>query len=324
MNSIWTLGFVSIVVSVATLGQAQQLETTMTSVSDVKPAVSNLVISGNSITDLHLRPMFITTIRLPEPATSAAVGDKTLFDVEHSDGEPRLVFVKPKTKAAAISNLVIALQSGQEISIRLISNGTEGNVPVDFVVNYQPKESFLIGSTDTVFHAADATGSEKPMAISPIEQALKKQTEIATPEWVGNPAKGAKNPDGVAPGKPIVGALGDVVQQSDEMLVAYSVMNTTDQWIEVLPPQVELSSPNLEGKKKKDKKKQEILAEQIPVTDYRLNARRLAPGERADGAVQFSRPGFKQSADRLSLQLATASAVDTPFLMPIPFVAPGR
>ena len=96
------------------------------------------------------------------------------------------------------------------------------------------------------------------------------------------------------------------------MLVAYSVMNTTDHWIEVLPPQVELNSPNLEATKR-NKKKREILAEQVPITDYRLNARRLAPGERADGAVQFSRPGFKQSKDRLLLQLATASAVDTRF-----------
>jgi hypothetical protein len=108
------------------------------------------------------------------------------------------------------------------------------------------------------------------------------------------------------------------------MLVAYSVMNTTDHWIEVLPPQVELNSPNLDGEKKKNKKKREILAEQVPITDYRLNVRRLAPGDRADGAVQFARPGFKQSKDRLLLQLATASAVDTPLLMPVLFIAPGR
>ena len=87
------------------------------------------------------------------------------------------------------------------------------------------------------------------------------------------------------------------------------------------PPQVELNSPNLGSDKKK---KREILAEQVPITDYRLNVRRLAPGERADGAVQFAHPGFNQSKDRLLLQLATASAVDAPLLMPIPFVAPGR
>ena len=31
---------------------------------------------------------------------------------------------------------------------------------------------------------------------------------------------------------------------ASEMLVAYSVMNTTDHWIEVLPPQIELNSPD--------------------------------------------------------------------------------
>jgi hypothetical protein len=267
--------------------------------------------------------MFITTIRLPEPATSAAVGDKTLFDVEHSDEEPRLVFVKPKTKGAATSNLVIGLQSGQEISMRLLSDGNGGNAPVDFVVNFQPEQSFLIGSTDEVVHSADAPGQAKPRAIAAIDQVFKEQAEIATPEWVGGLAKDAKNPDGKTAGKPMLGALGDVRETGAEMLVPYSVMNTTDHWIEVLPPQVELNSPNLEGKNKKGKQ-QQILAEQVPINDYRLNPRLLGPGERADGAVQFARPGFKQSSERLLLQLATASAVDTPLLMRVPFVAPGQ
>ena len=186
-----------------------------------------------------------------------------------------------------------------------------------------PKKAFSSAQWMQFCIAAEAPDQEKPKAIASIDEALKKQTEIATPEWVGGPTKDRKNPDGAAPGKPMLGALGNVLEKGDEMLVAYSVMNTTDHWIEVLPPQVELNSPNLEGKKKKDKKKHEILAEQIPVMDYRLNARRLAPGERADGAVQFARPGFKQSEDRLLLQLATASAVDTPALDADPFCGAG-
>jgi hypothetical protein len=253
-----------------------------------------------------------------------AVGAPTLFEVEHSDQEPRLVFVKPSTKDAATSNLVIALQSGQEISMRLLSDGNGGNAPVDFVVNYRPEQSFLIGSTDEALHSADTAKEEKPKAIPVIDQTLKKQAEIATPDWIGGLAKDARNPDAEAGGKPMLAALGDVRESGGEMLVAYSVMNTTDHWIEVLPPQVELNSPSLDGDKKKEKKKHEILAEQVPITDYRLNARRLAPGQRADGAVQFARPGFKQSKDRLLLQLATASAVDTPVLMSVPFVAPGK
>lgn len=321
MYSIRIFGLISVLAG-GVLSQAQQLKTVTATPADVKPTVSDLSISSHSVTDLHLRPLFTTTIRLPEPVTSVAVGAPTLFEVEHSDQEPRLVFVKPSTKESATSNLVIALQSGQEISMRLLSDGDGGNTPVDFVVNYRPPQSFLIGSSDVVAHSVETARDEKPRTVPLIDQALKTQAEIATPDWVGGLAKNEKNPDGKAIGKPLAAALGDVREKGDEMLVAYSVMNTTDHWIEVLPPQVELNSPNLGGDKKK--KKREILAEQVPITDYRLNVRRLAPGDRADGAVQFARPGFKQSKDRLLLQLATASAVDTPLLMPIPFVAPGR
>jgi hypothetical protein len=321
MYSIRTIGLISVLAG-AVLTEAQQLTTVTATPGEVKPAVTDLPVSGNSVTDLHLRPLFTTTIRLPEAVTSVAVGAPTLFEVEHSDQEPRLVFVKPSTKGSATSNLVIALQSGQEISMRLLSSGDGGNTPVDFVVNYRPPQSFLIGSSDAAIHSVETARDEKPRTVPVIDQALKTQAEIATPDWVGGLAQNEKNPDRKAIGKPLVAALGDVREKGDEMLVAYSVMNTTDHWIEALPPQVELNSPNLGGDKKK--KKREILAEQIPITDYRLNVRRLAPGERADGAVQFARPGFKQSKDRLLLELATASAVDTPLSMPVAFVAPGR
>jgi hypothetical protein len=298
--------------------------------NEIQPSVTVLPLSDSTVTDIHLRPLFTTTIRLPETVTSVAVGAPTLFEVEHSEQEPRLVFVKPSTREASTSNLIIALQSGHEISIRLISDGAEGKTPVDFVVNYQPAQSFLIGSSDLV-----TTGEEDPPArktipkqLPAIDQALKCQANIATPEWQDARAKNTRNPDAKASGKPLLGALGDVRSQGDEMWVAYSVLNTTDRWIEVLPPQVEIKSPNQETAERKDHKDKkngrQILAEEVAVTDYRLNATRLAPGERADGAVQFSRPGFKQSKDRLMLELATASEADNPLLLPIPFVAPAN
>jgi hypothetical protein len=323
MYSIRIVGLISILV-VAVSSEAQQLTTVTTTPAEVKPAVTDLPVSGNSVTDLHLRPLFTTTIRLPEAVTSLAVGAPTLFEVEHSDQEPRLVFVKASTKESATSNLVIALRSGQEISMRLLSGGDGGNTPVDFVVNYRPPQSFLIGPTDATLPSVDTGRDEKPRTVPAIDQALKTQAEIATPDWVGGLSKGEGNPDRRVVGKPLLAALGEVREKGDQMLIAYSVMNTTDRWIEVLPPQVELNSPNLDGEKTKNKKRREILAEEVPITDYRLNVRRLAPGDRADGAVQFARPGFKQSKDRLLLQLATASAVDTPLLMPVPFIAPGR
>jgi hypothetical protein len=304
-------------------GSAQQVNSAAS--GEVRPTVSVLPLSSSTVTDLHLRPMFTTTIRLPEEVTSVAVGAPTLFEVEHSDQEPRLVFVKPSTKEAATSNLIIALESGHEISIRLISEGGAGTGPVDFVVNYQPQQSFLIGSADPVVTEEEAAAKlpSKQKKIPVIDLALKQEANVATPDWAPGAGKRSKNPDARELGKPMVAALGDVQAHDDEMLVAYSVLNTTDHWIEVLPPQVEISSPDQEVAKKKDKKKgRQILAEEVAVTDYRLNATRLAPGERADGAVQFARPGFKQSKDRLMLELATASEVDDPLLLPVPFVAP--
>ncbi len=306
---------------------AQQVKTAGIATHEVTPEVTQLAISSSTVTDLHLKPLFTTTIRLPEAVTSVAVGAPTLFEVEHSDEEPHLVFVKPTSKSAVTSNLVIALQSGQEISMRLLSDGSEGTAPVDFIVNYQPRQSFLIGSTDAVTAVPSGTTPTSPpgkKVSSLIDQAIDDQSNVATPAWVLGPNMGAKNPDHKTPGKPMLAALGDVHQHGPDTLVAYSVLNTTDHWIEVLPPQIELNSPNIDADRKKDKKKHEILAEQVPIEDFRLSGRRLAPGERADGAVEFNRPGFKQSKDRLLLQLATASAVDDPVLLQIPFVAPGR
>ena len=49
--------------------------------------------------------------------------------------------------------------------------------------------------------------------------------------------------------------------------------------------------------------------------------RRLAPGERADGVVVFERPAFKESSEKLQLQIAQAEQVDHPILLPVPFTA---
>ncbi|HEY2469189.1 MAG TPA: hypothetical protein VGI45_15310 [Terracidiphilus sp.] len=287
----------------------------------VDPTVLDLPITGSTVSDIHLRPLFTTTIRLPEPVTSVAVGAPTLFKVEHSTDDPRLVFIKPTSADAAVSNLIIALKSGQEISIRLLSNGQASTAPVDFVVNYEPRQSFLIGSTDALA-GNTAAPSDPPKQAKPIDVALREEEDLASPQWVNGKEKQPRNGGGAASTEPILVALGTVQDHGERMLVAYSVLNTSGHWIEVLPPQVELRSPDHHaGKKKKQK---QTLADQVPVAEFRLSARRLAPGQRADGAVEFSRPGFKQSVDRLVLEIATASAVDHPLLRQLPFVAPGE
>src|SRR5580693_7046428 len=69
MYSIRTIGLISILAG-AVLSQAQQVTTVTASPADVKPTVTDLPISGDGVTDLHLRPLFTTTIRLPEAVTS--------------------------------------------------------------------------------------------------------------------------------------------------------------------------------------------------------------------------------------------------------------
>ena len=300
---------------------AQQANIPNVSSQQVDPTVLDLPITGSTVSDIHLRPLFTTTIRLPEPVTSVAVGAPTLFKVEHSTDDPRLVFIKPTSTDAAVSNLIISLKSGQEISIRLLSNGQSSTAPVDFVVNYEPRQSFLIGSTDAL-SGYPAAPSDPPAQAKPIDVALREEEDLASPPWGNGMEKQARNGGGAASTEPILVALGNVQNRGGRMLVAYSVVNTSGHWIEVLPPQVELRSPGHDaGKKKKQK---QTLADQVPIGELRLSARRLAPGQRADGAVEFSRPGFKQSADRLVLEIATASAVDHPLLLQLPFVAPGK
>jgi len=81
---------------------AQQANILNVSSQQVDPAVLDLPIAESTVNDIHLRPLFTTTIRLPEPVTSVAVGAPTLFKVEHSTDDPRLVFIKPTSAGAAV------------------------------------------------------------------------------------------------------------------------------------------------------------------------------------------------------------------------------
>src|SRR6202007_1191647 len=100
-------------------------------------------------------------------------------------------------------------QSGQEISLRLLSEGRSTNTPVDFVVNYEPRQSFLIGSTDDV--AGSSATDPDPMAKpSAIDLALKQQSQVASPDWSTGNSKNSRDSGRTDPGKPILGALGTV------------------------------------------------------------------------------------------------------------------
>ena len=295
------------------------------------------------MTTIEIAAHFVTAIRMPEVVNSVAVGDPALFQVEHSASEPHLVFVKPLTSQPAETNLLISTGNGHETSLLVLSKGSAGK-RVDFVVNYERPGSFLIepdypsplvGETVPVM----TTGSIIARAGTGLT--VNKQTSFS----IGFPGAAESSPNlnrphsldkllarqeqaplptlyGEHPGIETTGGdyvkagVSEVIDGGQEVIVLFSAVNPTKHAILLMPPQVQLGGRSKPG----------VLhgahwttAEQLPVEDFRLSTRRLAPGERGDGVVIFERPPYKQSTETLFLQVADAGAVDHPALVPIGF-----
>jgi hypothetical protein len=304
----------------------------------VDARIENRPVDSSIVGEVHCKPLYISTIHLPEAVTSIAVGAPTLFTAEHIENEPKLVYVSPLTHDVAESNLLVALASGETISLKLISSGSSAaQYDVDFVLDYRPEKALLAfaGPLESgIGHPgmAATTSPTSPFVksypvrssvqivqpISVIDAALSAQAEIATPHWITTDDLVRLDKANATATRSIAASLGRAVQVGDTMMVSYSVLNVSRDWVQVLAPQIQLGNP---VQKKPSKKG--ILASPVSIQDFRQNVAKLAPSERLDGVVQFSRPGFKQSRETLLLQLATADAVDHPVMIPLPFVAPG-
>jgi hypothetical protein len=287
----------------------------------IKSRVATITINPREVTVLHLRPDFESTICMPEEVTSVILGSPGEFKAEHNEGEPKYVYVKPITKDATQSNLLIATKSGQHVSLQLISNGTaapDKSEPVDLLIEYRSPRTFLIppstplptlnspaASTDL----ASDTPRRKPAIglSSAIENEFEQQARFSAPKWSR------------WDGKQIETAIGDVRQWHNETVVSYSILNASDQPVEIVPPQIQIAGRKATSKKKQAKG---VISDQLEIRDYRLSATRIEPRERADGVVVFDRPNFKQSTEKLFLQIAQADKVDQPVLIHIPFTPP--
>lgn len=279
--------------------------------SKVIPSVNTVFIEEGSVTLLYLGPGYITSVRLPEEIRSIVIGNPASFKAEHSEAEPRLVFLKPITSQPSESNALITTQSGQEITLHLVSGGkTTTNPRVDFLVEYRRPRSFLVGPSDRqsfliaethlIPQLASSSPTAHPEKPDLVAQVLEKQKSLSSPAWEGNE---------------VLAVLGAPVKHDHQTVLGFSILNNSTRTIELLPPQVELTGT---GRKKGGKR---IKAEPIAVSEYRMTTRRLAPGERADGVTVFERPAFKESSEKLQLQLAQAEQVDRPILLPVPFTA---
>jgi len=289
----------------------------------VSGRVATVTINPNEVTVLHLRPEFESSIHMPDEITSIVLGSPGSFKAEHSEGEPEYVYVKPITKIPAESNLLIATKSGQHVTLELISEGaatTSSDEPVDFLIEYRAKRSFLIVSDAPSLPLPEvrdkkpepsATGSGgRPNMIAPsaLDEEFEQQERVNALHWTK------------WDGNQIETSIGDIRQWNNETVVSYSIYNSSEQPVEIVPPQIQISGREVGKKKKKEGKG--IISDQLEIRDYKLSATRLEPGGRVDGVVMFDRPNFKQSTERLFLQLAQANQVDQPILIRLPFTPP--
>jgi hypothetical protein len=287
--------------------------------------VATITINPRDITVLHLRPEFESTIRMPEEVTSVILGSPGEFKAEHNGGEPEYVYVKPITKQAAQSNLLIATKSGQHVTLELVSDGTgipNQSQPVDFLIEYRSARSFLISSdsgapatpvapgkvTAHEIGGGDAGAGSTPL--SNLDEEFRQQQKVNALKWT-------KWED-----KQIETSIGDMRQWSNQTVISYSILNSSDQPVEIVPPQIQITGRSAAKKKKKKKEGNGVISDQLEIRDYRLSATRLEPGGRADGVVVFDRPNFKESTEKLFLQIAQADQVDRPILIRLPFTPP--
>ena len=283
--------------------------------------VATMTIRPGEVTVLHLRPEFESTIHLPEEVTSVVLGSPGTFKAEHSEGEPDYVYVKPTTMEASQSNLLISTKTGQHVSLELINDGQGGgSTPVDFLLEYKPEHSFLISDSEPAATAVPASAAVKPnmeartnvrpstATPSALELEYEQQQRINTPAWTK------------WENKQIETSLGDVRQWENQVAVSFSVLNATGDAVEIVPPQIQIAGSTKQKKKKK--KGTNIIADQLEVRDFRLSATRLEPGARADGVVLFDRPNYKQSTEKLYLQLAQADKIEQSILIRLPFTPP--
>lgn len=275
----------------------------------VIPKITSLPVEEGEVTLLHLGLGYTTSVRLPEEVSSVVIGNPASFKAEHSEAEPRLVFLKPLTSQPTESNALITTKSGHQISLHLVSAGTAAaSARVDFVVEYRRSQGLLISSDAPSFMIPEThpvsviTPADSPPAhtekANEIEDELKRQQGLSSPNWQG---------------KEVLASIGESIERNHQTVLGFSVLNHSKRVIELLPPQLELSGA------RNGKRNGRIKAESVAVAEYRMTTRRLQPGERADGIVVFDRPAFKESRERLELELAEAEQVDRPIVLPVPF-----
>src|ERR1051325_5215422 len=283
----------------------------------VHPQVAGRSIRDGQVTTVYTAPRYATAIRMPEAINSVVVGDPGSFSAEHSDREPQLVFVKPITPKPAQTNLLISTTRGLQVSLLLVSRGEpkgDQEADIDFLMRYKPSGQFIVQPAESLSAVVPQTatltnavlGSAPPKAAVPVVPVAFKTATSGSdggiPEVANTtkaeltalddllerqrraplPALYGQKPGVSPPGKELVRTgVSEVIDQGTTVVVLFSALNAEDHAVELMPPQIQLGGMKKTGKI--IRRSRWLIAEQLPVTDFRMSRRRLGPGERADG-----------------------------------------
>jgi len=197
--------------------------------------IVRLILDTQSVTVLHLRPGYVSSVRLPEDVSSVVLGNPGTFKAEHSEAEPRLVFLKPTTASRAETNALITTRTGREISLHLVSAGNSDRTgAVDFVLQYDLPHSVLLGNSQSSF----VIGETKSLVPEPLPSTVGSNAPaISTQE----PVRPQRDSNPRWQGKLLQVAVGRITEKDQQMTVAFSVLNASSKTIELLPPQIQLA-----------------------------------------------------------------------------------
>src|SRR5580700_5610067 len=193
--------------------------------------IVSLNVDPEQVVVLHLRPGYVSSVRVLEEVSSVVLGDPGAFKADHSEAEPQLVFFKATSAKPAQTNALITTRGGHEISLSLVSQGkSDRSEPVDYVLNCERPRSFLIASTHPVFLVGETRNvatENQPNNSSQTktgrqEEDLVRSERIENPHWEG---------------KQLRVAVGQTTEKEQEMAVPFAVLNSSARTIELLPPQ---------------------------------------------------------------------------------------
>src|SRR5258708_16373498 len=207
MNIRWLfLYLIALTCSLAQAGKPQAIP---------EARIVRLTLDPQNVALLHLRPGYVSCVRLPEDISTVVLGNPSTLKAEHSDAEPRMVSVKPTTPGPGERNAVSTTKAGREVALHLVSSGNADNGgPVDFILEYDRPRSFLIqpaGSSLIVSRTESvAPQPASGTAIGQVPMAkyleLLKPQSARKPHWLGKQLRVAVRPNH-QDHQPIVGAF---------------------------------------------------------------------------------------------------------------------